>query len=544
MNSDRRQRISRLGFCFAAVCCAIASSARGIILYRTADPAANTTAPGGNLANSGWQYQGLFGDYLGTPIAPHFFITAQHIVFNSDHLEFGGVRYTLTKSFDDPGTDLRIFQVAETFPTFAPLYTGKDEIGKHLVVIGRGTQRGAAVTSGGLVRGWGWGAADKLQRWGENIVTATPQRPPGGDMIYALFNAPGLPNECHLSNGDSGGAVFLNDGGTWKLGGINYDVDGSFYTQPNGLGGFYAAIFDERGFYGPTLHFVSGSSAVPSGFYASRISTHVPWIESVIEPRLVNISTRAAVGTGDRVAIAGFILDGDPGQSRRIILRGLGASLGVNGAPFPGHLADPLIELHNASGALIASNDDWPNAPQAAELLRSGFAPGDARQAALAVTLPVGAYSVVLRGANGSSGVGLIEVYDVGAVGGARLLNLSGRGWVGTGDNVLIGGVTVRSLRQRLLLRAIGPELTVFGVSGALQNPVLELHNANGALIASNDDWQTGIDHAAISTTGLAPRDAREPAILLPPGAGQFTAIVRGASGSTGVALLEMYFLE
>ncbi len=531
--------------CLIGACVfAFAFAADGIILYRTGDATANTTAPGGSLANSGWQYEGSFGDFLGTPIAPHFFITAQHIGFISSKLIFRGANYTITGSFDDPGTDLRIFQVAETFPIFAPLYTGNNEVGKHLVAIGRGTQRGSALTVAGSLRGWGWGASDIVQRWGENIVSAITQRTPAGDMLYALFNQPGLPNECHLSTGDSAGAVFLDDGGVWKLGGINYDVDGSFSTALNGSGSFSGALFDERGLYDPNHHLVSGNNPVPSGFYASRISSRVAWIQSVVEPRLTNISVRARVGTGDQVAIAGFIVEGTPGQSRRVVLRGMGSSLAVNGVAIPGRLENPLIELHNASSAVVATNDDWCNSGQAAEIQTASLAPSNDRESALAITLPVGAYTAILRGVNGSSGIGLIEVYDIGAIGNARLLNLSGRAFVGSGDNVLIGGVTVRTLSQRLLLRAIGPELTRFGVTAALPDPVLELHTANGALLSSNDNWQTASNSVAISATGFGPADAREAAILLAPGPGQFTAIVRGAGSETGIALLESYLIN
>jgi hypothetical protein len=516
----------------------------GIILYRTGDPAANTTAPGGSLLNSGWQYEGIFGDYLGTPIAPHFFITAQHIGLNSDRLVYRGANYTIVKSFDDPGTDLRIFQVAESFTLFAPLYTGSDEVGKHLVAIGRGTQRGAVTTSAGIPRGWQWGVSDKMQRWGENIVAAIKQRGSAGDMLYALFDKTGLPNECHLANGDSGGAVFLNDGGVWKLGGINYDVDGAFYTGPNGTGGFLAALFDQRGFFDEDRHFVSGNNPVPSGFYASRISSRVDWITSVVEPRLANISARATVGIGDQVSIAGFIIAGNPGQSCRVVVRGLGSSLKVGNVPVPGRLGNALLELHDAASALMAINDDWRNSPRATEIQGLGLAPANDSEAVLIATLPVGAYTAVLRGANGSAGIGLIEIYDMGAIGNARLLNLSARAYVRTGDNVLIGGLIVRSLSQRLLLRAIGPDLAARGVTGALQNPVMELHDANGALLSSNDNWQNASNSSAIAATGLSPDDSRDAAIFLTPGLGQFTAIVRGAGSTTGVALLEAYLLD
>jgi hypothetical protein len=224
-----------------------AALARSIILYCTADPTANTTAPTGSLANSGWQYEGTYGSFLGTPIAPHFFITAQHFGVVSNNFTFQGANYTIVNSYDDPSSDLRIFEVAETFPSYAPFYTGSDEVRQHLIVIGRGTQRGSAITTNGVARGWQWRGTDEVQRWGENTVAAIRSTSSAGDMLYALFDANGLPNECQLSSGDSGGGVFIDDNGVWRLAGINYDVD-YVCTGPNGSGILYAALFDERSF--------------------------------------------------------------------------------------------------------------------------------------------------------------------------------------------------------------------------------------------------------------------------------------------------------
>jgi hypothetical protein len=522
-----------------------ASPAPGIILYRTGDPGANTTEPTGALADSGWQYEGTFGNYLGTAIAPHFFITAQHIGFESDKFHFRGADYTIVGSFDDPSTDLRVFQVAETLPAFAPLYAGNAEVGKHLVVIGRGKQRGTELRVNGSLRGWQWGVSDLVQRWGENQVAAIKQVAPAGDMIYALFDANGLPNEAHLANGDSGGGVFVDDGGVWKLAGINYDVDGPTYTGPEGTGAFYAAIFDQRGFYGRDGKSIGGGTPVPTGFFASRISPRVGWIDSVIEPRLVNISARAAVGDGDQVAIAGFIINGDSGQSQRVALRGLGPSLQANGGSVPGRLSDPTLELHDATGAIVTTNDNWRNGAQAAEIQKAGLGPTDDREAALMVTLSSGSYSVILRDAAGGTGIGLIEVYDADAVGNARLLNLSTRARVAPGDNAIIGGFIVHTSSQRLLLRAIGPDLAAYGVTGPLSNPTLELHDGNGAILIANDDWRAASNQAEVTATGLAPGDARDSAILFTPRPGAYTAIVRGAeTNSAGVALLECYVVD
>lgn len=533
----------RLGCLLAAALlfCSLGET-RAIILFRTGDPAANTAAPTGDLANSGWQFEGTFGNFLGTPIAPHYFITAQHIG-GAPNFVFHGSTYTLVRSFDDPSSDLRIWEVAETFPIYAPLYTGSSEVGGHIVVIGRGTQRGAARVVDGEVRGWEWGASDGVQRWGENQVASIMPRESTGEALYALFDQVGLPNEAHLSSGDSGGGVFLNDGGTWKLAGINYDVD-SFSSGPDGGGPYNAAMFDERGSYTSSGMLVTGNAPVPSGFGATRISAHIAWITSVISPRLANISARVSVGSGDAVSISGFIIAGANGLTKRVLLRGLGPSLQVDGAPVDGRLVDPLIELHDGAGQLIATNDDWREM-QAADIQNTGLAPTMDRESALVASLPAGTYTMILRAGSGSGGIGLIEVYDLDTeINDLRMANLSARAFVGTGDAVLIGGIIVHSTSQRLLLRALGPELNARGVNDSLGDPALELHNADGTLIASNDNWNDAPNRSAISATGLAPTDAREAAILIDSSFGPSTAIVRGAASTTGIALLEAYLLK
>ena len=255
---------------------AFASLAKGVILYRTDDPAANTTEPSGSLAGSGWQYEGNFGNFLGTAIAPHYFVTAKHLGSGPTQFFYHGVNYAIVRSFADSGSDLRIFEVEGTLPIYAPLYTRRDEVGQHLVVIGRGTRRGARREVNGQLRGWEYGPADTVQRWGENEVARIVR-----GALYALFDQAGLPQESHLSAGDSGGAVFLKDGGAWKLAGINSDVD--TFTSGSDRGGPYsAAMFDERGSYRSDGTLVTGRAPVPSGFYAARISSRLHWIYSII----------------------------------------------------------------------------------------------------------------------------------------------------------------------------------------------------------------------------------------------------------------------
>src|SRR5438270_4541659 len=245
---------------------AASSLARAVILYSTGDPSTNTTPPTGALANSGWQYEGSFGSFLGTPIGPHHFVTVQHIGIQSNIFTYQGATYSILNWFDDSASDLRIFEVAETFPAYAPLYTLTNEVGQTLIVIGRGTQRGDPIFLNNAQIGWGWGAGDGVERWGQNLVASIQE-----NFLYATFDQSGIANEAHLSAGDSGGAVFLTDAGTWKLAGINYAVDGPYHFSP-GDAGFLGALFETRGLYDDSGQLISGTAPVPSGFYAIRIS--------------------------------------------------------------------------------------------------------------------------------------------------------------------------------------------------------------------------------------------------------------------------------
>lgn len=261
---------------------------RGVTLLNTGDPAVNTTEPTGGLAGSGWQFEGTWGVFLGTPIAPNFSISAAHIGRAGTVFSFRDASYTIVRSYPVPDTDLLIWQVAETFPAVAPLYTRRDEISRPLVVIGRGTDRGVQVMLNNQLRGWQWGAGNQVQRWGENVVAGvSPNDSPRNLLLYATFDQPGLANESHLSSGDSGGAIFLNDNGIWKLAGINYAVDGPFYLDANGSGEFNAALTDARGFFyksGSNFVEITDANLVPTGFYATAISRQIAAIYSIIDP--------------------------------------------------------------------------------------------------------------------------------------------------------------------------------------------------------------------------------------------------------------------
>jgi len=247
-------------------------------------------------------------------------------------------------------------------------------------------------------------------------------------------------------------------------------------------------------------------------------------------PTLVNISARGSVETGDNALIAGFIVTGsDPEQ---VITRGLGPSLtnfGVSDA-----LQDPDVELHNST-SMMTHNDDWPNASTANQVPMS-YRPADIRESAFMTTLPQGAYTTVLSGKNGMTGNGLLEVYSPG------LSNVSTRGFVGTGDRVLIGGFSSSGGNGSLqvVIRALGPTLTQFGVSGALADPTLILVNGNGSVIASNDNWKN-TQQSTIQATGFAPPNDLESAIFATLPNGNYTAILAGKNGGTGVGLLDVY---
>ena len=272
-----------------ALLCSGAPSTRAVILFGTEG---NTTPPTDELADSGWQYQGVWGGFLGTPIAPRFFLSATH-VGNAGTLVYDGVSYNVVRTIVDPaGSDLQLYEVSTSFPSFAPLYTSHDEVGKPLVVFGRGTERGAPILFGpeNELRGWYHGAGHGTRRWGTNAVSSILPYRPDDDLLYATFDAGVSVNEAHLSGGDSGGGVFIQDGGVWKLAGINYAIDGPFSTEGSDATSFHAAFFDASEFYykssndPPAYTFIPGPGPVPSGFYATRISSRTGWLYSVTDP--------------------------------------------------------------------------------------------------------------------------------------------------------------------------------------------------------------------------------------------------------------------
>jgi hypothetical protein len=231
----------------------------------------------------------------------------------------------------------------------------------------------------------------------------------------------------------------------------------------------------------------------------------------------------------------------------------LGPSLQVNNVPVAGRLADPTLEIYDSNGKLLAENDNWHDDPNSARRIQAlGLAPTDDLESAIIWFLPEAKpYTAVVRGKNNSSGIGVVEAYDVTSqdlpsLGGTdEPANVSTRALVEGGDNLLIGGFIVGQSNDmtRIVARAIGPSLADFGIANPLSDPILELRDSQGALVASNDDWRISQEND-LTTVGLGPRDDRESAVFVRVTAGAYTAVVRGKSDSTGVALVEVYNLH
>jgi fibronectin-binding autotransporter adhesin len=373
------------------------------------------------------------------------------------------------------------------------------------------------------------------------------------------------------------GANLVNEQGTITSQGSNLSSDAAGGDAATGPGGFLNQAGDIRNTDpkldtlksngGPTdtVALLAGSPAINAGNDALAPST-----DQRGKPRigvsdigafeftppsgvLGNVSTRLQVGTGNNVLFGGFIIQGN--ASKTVLIRSAGPSLTQFGVP--GALGNPQLELHDANNT-IGTNDDWQTtqiggvitSDQAVAIQNSGAAPLNPAEPAIIATLPAGGYTAIVQGVGSTQGVATVEVYDLSQNNGAVLANISTRGFIQTGDNVMIGGFIVVGQSMNVLVRATGPSLIPFGINNALANPRLELHDGNGTL-AANDDWQTtqisGIiasdQSAAIQGSGLAPSNAAESAIIATLAPGNYTAIAQGVNGGTGVGLIEVFAL-
>ncbi len=250
---------------------------------------------------------------------------------------------------------------------------------------------------------------------------------------------------------------------------------------------------------------------------------------------LANIATRLRVETGDNALIGGFIVTGT--QQKKIIVRAIGPSLS-----FPDKLADPILELHDSSGALLETNDNWVDSPNKQAIIDSTIPPTNDLESAIVRSVAPGNYTAVLRGVNNGTGIGVVEVYDLDTTADSKLANIATRGLVQTGDNVLFAGlIVVGQASQKVIIRALGPSVQV---PGNMADPTLELHDANGGLLEANDNWVDSPNKQAIIDSTIPPTNDLESAIvrILPPA--NYTAIVRGANNSTGIAVVEVYALN
>ena len=339
--------------------------------------------------------------------------------------------------------------------------------------------------------------------------------------------------------------VFIQPGDTvrwaWKSTGHYHTVTSGPFTP--GAGGTPDGLFDSGAQMSTTFVFSHTFPTAGKFPYFCEFHDTVGMTGTVVvgaaSSKLSNISTRVSAQLGSNVLIGGFTISGS--GTKTLLVRALGPTLSSFGINNP--LANPSLELHDSTGAVIASNDDWRNGTYFQSVPADLRPPSDLESAIITFLAP-GSYTAIVRGVSNTTGVALVEVYDLDTAAGPMLSNISSRGLVQTSNDVMIGGLSVQgSSTEKVLVRALGPTLTSFGVSGALANPTLELRDVNGNLVDSNDNWKS-TNQAAITATGLQPPNDFESAILRILNAGNYTAIVRGVNSTSGVALVEVYVLQ
>jgi arylsulfate sulfotransferase len=319
---------------------------------------------------------------------------------------------------------------------------------------------------------------------------------------------------------------------------LNYLIDYAFespsgqnaFARLLGLNGAGETIFSYR--Y-PTFSCTKAYRAFPVHLENTNFPT--------VGPQALNLSTRGLISSGDNVLIGGFIVSGT--EPKTVVLRALGPSL--SGFGLSNVLRDPVLRVYNSSHTLIATNDNWQADPNHFVVESNGLVPANVSESAMARSLAPGAYTVIVTGKDPTPGIGLVELYDLSPLSDSKLKNISTRGSVGTLDNVLISGFIVGDVDSAtVIVRATGPSLTSHGVSGVLSDPTLEIYDSTGSVIASNDNWLDNVNWVDIRKNALSPTDERESALVLHLPAGKYTAIVRGANGATGNALVEVYGLD
>ncbi|HEX4629677.1 MAG TPA: putative Ig domain-containing protein [Chthoniobacterales bacterium] len=383
------------------------------------------------------------------------------------------------------------------------------------VLSGRGAIGGSLTNNGGYIAPGGTSSP--------GILAVTGNFTQGANGTLILEAAGGEPYQ--FDQVQVGGASQLD--GKLDLKTIN-----GFVPLPNDS-------FNPLGFGSVTGSFSSVSSNAQVTVAANGLlATLSPSAPSPTSGQPLNIATRLAIQGGDNLLIAGFIVTGPSGSTKKVLIRGLGPSLtnlGVAGA-----ISDPLLELHTPDGSVVV-NDNWAQGDTSQ--IPNGFAPSDSRESVIVATLTPGSYSALVKGAHGETGVGLAEVYDLESASSAKLANVATRGLVQSGDNVLIGGFIIGGTEPaKIIVRAIGPSLAAFGIPNPLPATTLELHDANGDVI-SNDGWRSTQESEIIATT-IPPTSDDEAAIVATLVPGTYTAVVRGTNGTTGIAVIEAYNLQ
>jgi uncharacterized protein YkwD len=323
------------------------------------------------------------------------------------------------------------------------------------------------------------------------------------------------------------------------VGGVRVDVAGANFFAISSSSGGYSVPVPGNGTYNVTFSGSSVPTVQRTATVANLLNVKLDYLPANVQATpaaLANISTRLRVETGDNVLIGGFIVTGN--APKKVIIRAIGPSLSANN--IAGALQDPTLELVQGESSL-RFNDNWKDTQQA-EIQASTIPPSNDAESAIVATLNPGAYTAVMRGKDNSSGVGLVEIYDIDAAADSRLANIATRGSVQTGENVMIAGMIVTGQTgssRRVVIRAVGPSLTV---NGKLADPTLDLVDGNGSVVRTNDNWRTA-QQAEIEATGVAPSNDLEAAVLETLVPGNYTATVRGAGGTTGVAVVEVYAL-
>jgi hypothetical protein len=320
---------------------------------------------------------------------------------------------------------------------------------------------------------------------------------------------------------------------------LNYLIDYAFvggFTSPDPQGQLLALDAS-----GNIVFYYSYSTLFCDTVYNSRPIHLENTAFPAVGPQALNLSTRGLIGSGDNALIGGLIVLGPSGGTKTVVLRALGPSLGASGVP--GTLADPTLTLFDDSGSVVASNDDWQSDASSEQIAAEGLAPSDPAEAALMAELAPGAYTAVVSSKDFTSGLGLVEAYDVGGTG--ALANISTRGSIGTGDNVLISGFIIGDVSSAtVVIRAVGPSLAAAGVSDPLSDPTFSVFDNNGVLVGENDNWQDDPYANEITQNGFALTDDAEAATILNLSAGAYTAVVSGVNGGTGTGLVETYNLQ